>query len=166
MSAEIAGRPGTAPRVRPASPNKPAMPTKQCVRADEERLLVARSPQKSTGRSEEDTIGVLQTRAGDLSAKNRKLMSEHDDLELLELTRTQTQRRYREDAPKQQIHQRHEQGQTPSSRMRTARLYGREVTSDAPSSNQTDSRTPQASRTLPCLGLGRCRPHRRATAAL
>jgi hypothetical protein len=86
------------------------MPTKQCVRADEERLL-ARSPQKSTGRSEEDTIGVLQTRAGDLSAKNRKLMSEHDDLELLEITRTQTQRGHREDAPKQQIRQRHEQGQ-------------------------------------------------------
>jgi hypothetical protein len=71
----------------------------ECVRADEERLL-ARSPQKSTGRSEEDTIGVLQTRAADLSAQNRKLMSEHDDLELLELTRTQTQRRYPEDAPK------------------------------------------------------------------
>jgi hypothetical protein len=36
------------------------MPTKQCVRADEERLL-ARSPQKSTGRSHKDTIGVPQT---------------------------------------------------------------------------------------------------------
>src|SRR5207244_11517159 len=75
-----------------------------------ERLL-ADATQKSIGRSEEDTIGVLQTRAGDLSAKNRKLMSEHDDLEFLEITRTQTQRRHREDAPKQQIHQRHEQGQ-------------------------------------------------------
>jgi len=69
------------------------VPTKQCVRAHEEQLL-ARSPQKSTGRSEEDTIGVLQTRAGDLSAKNRKLMSEHDDLELLEIARAQTQRRH------------------------------------------------------------------------
>ena len=93
MSAGIAGRPGRRPRVRPASPNKPAVPTKQCVRAHEEQLL-ARSPQKSTGRSEEDTIGVLQTRAGDLSAKNRKLMSEHDDLELLEIARAQTQRRH------------------------------------------------------------------------
>ena len=143
MSAEIAGRPGRRPAYVPASPNKPTVPTKQCVRADEERLL-ARSSQKSTGRSEEDTIGVLQPRAGDLSAKNRKLMSEHDDLELLELTRTQTQRRHREDAPKQQIHQRHEQGQSPSSRMRTVRLYGREVTSDASSSDQTDLCTPQA----------------------
>src|SRR5712691_5801851 len=31
---------------------------------------------------------------------------------------------------------------TPSARMRTPRLYGREVTSDAPSSDQTDLRTP------------------------
>jgi hypothetical protein len=112
------------------------VPTKQCVRADEERLL-ARSPQKSTGRSEEDTIGVLQTRAGDLSAKNRKLMSEHDDLELLEITRTQTQRRHREDAPKQQIRQRHEQGQDSLLQDAEVRLYGREVTSDASSSDQT-----------------------------
>jgi transposase InsO family protein len=94
------------------------MPTKQCVRADEERLP-ARSPQKPAGRSQEDTIGVLQTRAGDLPAKNHKLMSKYNDLELLELTRTQTQRRHRERTPKQQIHQRHDQEQTPSTRMRT-----------------------------------------------
>jgi len=105
MSAEIASWPGRRPAYV-----QPAVPTKQCVRADEEGLL-ARSPQKSTGRSEEDTIGVLRARAGDLSAKDRKLMSEHDDHELLEITRTQTQRRHREDAPKQQIRQRHEQGQ-------------------------------------------------------
>jgi hypothetical protein len=53
---------------------------------------------------------IYASHAGDLSAKNRELVSEHDDLELLELMRTQTQRRHREDAPKQQIHQRHEQG--------------------------------------------------------
>ena len=82
----------------PTSPNKPAVSTQQGVRADEERLL-ARSPQKPTGCSEEDTIGVLQTRAGDLAAKNRKLMSKHNDLELLELTRTQTQRSHRERTP-------------------------------------------------------------------
>src|SRR5439155_3762481 len=87
MSAEIASWPGRRPAYV-----QPAVPTKQCVRADEEGLL-ARSPQKSTGRSEEDTISVLRARAGDLSAKDRKLMSEHDDHELLEITRTQTQRR-------------------------------------------------------------------------
>ena len=118
------------------------MPTKQCVRADEERLL-ARSPQKSTGRSEEETIGVLQTRAGDLPAKNHKLMSKHNDLELLELARTQTQRRHRERTPKQQIHQRNEQEQTPSSRMRT-RPDSTVAKSPPtyPSIYQTDLRTP------------------------
>ena len=110
------GSAGTAPQ-GPPSPNKPAMPTQQRVRADEERLP-ARSPQKPAGGSQEDTVAVLQTRAGDLLAKNRELVSKHDDLELLELTRTQTQRRHRERTPKQQIHERHEQGQTPSTRMR------------------------------------------------
>jgi len=66
------------------------MPTQQCVRADEERLPAACSPQKPAGRSQEETVGVLQTRTGDLAAKNRKLMAKHNDLELLELTRTQT----------------------------------------------------------------------------
>jgi hypothetical protein len=34
--------------------------------------------------------GLVQARAGDLAAKNRKLVSKHHDLEFLELTRTQT----------------------------------------------------------------------------
>ena len=51
--------------------------------------------------------------------EDRTLVSKHDDLELLELTRTQTQRRHRRRTPKQQIHQRHDQGQTPSTRLQT-----------------------------------------------
>jgi hypothetical protein len=70
------------------------MPTQQRVRADEERMLAC-SPQKSAGRSEEDTVCVAKTRAADPSAKDRKLVSKDDDLELLELTRTETQRRNR-----------------------------------------------------------------------
>ncbi len=69
------GPAGAAPGVRPPSPNKPAMPTQKRVRADEERLP-ARSPQKPAGRSQKDTVGVLQTRASDLTAKNRKLVSD------------------------------------------------------------------------------------------
>jgi hypothetical protein len=42
--------------------------------------------------------------------KNRKLVSKRKDFELLELTRTQTQRNHRERPPKQQIHQRHNKG--------------------------------------------------------
>ena len=123
------GSAGTAPRVGPPSPNKPAMPTQQRVRADEERLP-ARSPQKPAGRSQEDTVAVLQTRAGDLPAKNRQLVSKHNDLELLELTRTQTQ------AQPPLAHS--ETTDTPATRARAdslhqdaneARPYGREVTS-------------------------------------
>jgi hypothetical protein len=81
--------------------------------------------QKAARRSKEDTIGVLQPRTSNLTTKNRKLVPEHHDLELLELTRAQTQRRHRKRTPKQQIHQRHKQEQTPSTRMRSeVRLYG------------------------------------------
>jgi len=104
---------GTAPGVGPPPPNKLAMPTQQRVRADEQRLPT-RSPEKPAGRSKEDTVGLRQTRTSDLAAKNRQLMAEYHDLELLELARTHTQRSHRERTPKQQIHQRHEQGQTPS----------------------------------------------------
>jgi hypothetical protein len=44
------------------------------------------SPQNSAGGGEEDPVGVAKTRPADLAAKDRKLVSEHDDLELLELT--------------------------------------------------------------------------------
>ena len=94
------------------------MPTQQGVRADEERLP-ARPAQKPAGRSQKDTVGLLQTRTSDLATKNRKLVSQRHDLELLEFTRTQTQRRHRERPPKQQVHERHHQEQTPSTRTQT-----------------------------------------------
>jgi hypothetical protein len=64
-------------------------------------------------------LSVSQTRAGDLSVKHSKLVSKHDDLELLELIRTQTQRRHRERTPKQIDARVHQQRKTPSTRMRT-----------------------------------------------
>ncbi len=49
----------------------------------------------------------------------------------------------------------HEQGPTPSARnMDEARLYGREVTSDVPSSYPTDLRTPQGSDELVDADIG------------
>ena len=114
--ADLLGYPrsaGTAPGVGPPPPNKLAMPTQQRVRADEQRLQT-RAPEKPAGRGKEDTVGLRQTRTGDLAAKNRQLVAQYHDLELLELARTHTQRSHRERTPKQQIHQRHEQGQTPS----------------------------------------------------
>jgi hypothetical protein len=124
------GPAGTTSGVRPPSPNKPAMPAQYGVRANEQRLPGS-ATQKAARRSEEDTVGVLQPRTGDLTAKNRELVSQHHDLELLELTRTETQCGHRERTPKQQIHRRHEQEQTPSTRTRRARLYGRNVSCDA-----------------------------------
>jgi len=94
------------------------------IRANEQRVPGS-AAQKAARRSKEDTIGVLQPRTSNLTTKNRKLVPEHHDLELLELTRAQTQRRHRKRTPKQQIHQRHKQEQTPSTRMRSeVRLYG------------------------------------------
>jgi hypothetical protein len=54
------------------------------------------------GRSKEDAVTLIQPRTGDLAAKNREFVSEHHDLELLELARAQTQRRHRKRTPKQQ----------------------------------------------------------------
>ena len=65
--ADIAGRRAIS---APESPGGYQVPTHQDVRADGERLP-PRSPQKPAGRSQEDTVGVLQTRASDLPAKNR-----------------------------------------------------------------------------------------------
>jgi hypothetical protein len=92
----------------PASPNKLAMPMQQGVWTHEERWPSSEEP---AGCSEKHTIGILQTRASDLAAKNRELVSKHDDLELLELTRPETQRRHRERTPKEQIHKRDKQEQ-------------------------------------------------------
>jgi hypothetical protein len=62
------GPAGTSRGVVPPSANKQAVPTQQRVRADEERPP-ARTAQNPAGRSQKDTIGILQTRPGDLSAK-------------------------------------------------------------------------------------------------
>ncbi len=97
------------PSIGPASSNKLAMPMQQGVWTHEERWPSSEEP---AGCSEKHTIGILQTRANDLAAKNRELVSKHDDLELLELTRTETQRRHRERTPKEQIHKRDKQEQT------------------------------------------------------
>src|SRR5439155_2442273 len=103
------------PRVRPPFPHKLAMPTKQRVRANEERRP-ARPAQQPASRGQEHPVGLLQPRPCDLPAQNRQLVTEHDDLKLLELTRTQPQRRHRERTPKQQIHQR-DQHEAPSTKI-------------------------------------------------
>ena len=51
-------------------------------------------------RSQEDTVTLVQPRPGELAAKNREFVSQHDNLELLELGRAQPQRRHRKRTPK------------------------------------------------------------------
>jgi hypothetical protein len=75
------------------------MPAEQCVRADEERRS-ARSAKQAAGRGKEDAVTLVQPRPRDLSAKNREFVSQHDNLEFLELARAQPQRRHRERTPK------------------------------------------------------------------
>jgi hypothetical protein len=82
-------------------------------------------------------------RTSDLATKNRKLVSQHHDLELLEFTRTQTQRRHGERPPKQQVHERHHQEQTPSTRTQTRPTYDRQSRSETLSCQRMDLRTPQ-----------------------
>jgi hypothetical protein len=91
------------------------MPTQQRVRANEERRP-ARPAQQPASRGQEHPIRLLQPRPCDLPAQNGQLVPEYDDLKLLELTRTQPQRRHRERTPKQQIHQR-DQHQAPSTKI-------------------------------------------------
>jgi hypothetical protein len=80
----------------------------------ERRTTAGPFPSAAAGRSQKDPVGLLQTRTSNLTAKNRQLVPKHDDLELLELTRTKAKRRHRERTSKQQIHQRYQQGETPS----------------------------------------------------
>jgi hypothetical protein len=94
--------------VRPAFPHKLAMPAKQRVRTNEERRP-ARSAKELARRSQEHTISLVQPRTSDLATKNRELVAQHHDLELLELTRAQPQRHDRQHTLKEQVQQRHHQ---------------------------------------------------------
>jgi hypothetical protein len=89
---------------------------------------------------------LVQPGTGDLAAKHRQLVTEHDDLELFELARTQTQRRHRERTPEQQVQQRHHHDAAslrPSPKRLTLRLR---PSSEALSSNRMDLRTRQVRR--------------------
>jgi hypothetical protein len=94
--------------VRPAFPHKLAMPAKQRVWTNEERRP-ARPAQQPAGGSQEHPVALVQPRASDLAAKNRELVAQDHDLELLELTRAQPQCRNRQRTSKKQVQQRYDQ---------------------------------------------------------
>lgn len=82
-------RSSAATGVRPAPGNKPPMPPKQCRWRDEERSP-ARPRQQLACCGKEDSIGHRQLGATRLSAQHRELVSEHDDLECLDVLRAGT----------------------------------------------------------------------------
>jgi hypothetical protein len=99
------------------------------------------------GRSQEDTVSLVQLRPTDLTPKNRELVTKHHDLELLELARSETQRNHRERTPKEQVQQRYDQADASLTRIRRSGLYGRVRDADAPSRARRDY-VPHAHRSL------------------
>src|SRR6266496_1769254 len=84
-------RPAYATRIRPASRHQVPMPAKQRGRSDDKRAPAC--PRQQTARGgEEDSIGRAQLGPSELATQHRELVAEHDDLELLELIRTEAQR--------------------------------------------------------------------------
>jgi len=102
-------RPTRSPSgVRPSFPHKLAMPAKQRVRTNEERGP-ARPAQQPAGCSQEHPVSLVQPRTSDPAAENGEFVAWHNDLELLELARAQSQRRNRQHTSKQQVQQRYDQ---------------------------------------------------------
>src|SRR6266542_1579749 len=125
-------RPTRSPSsVRPPSPYKLAMPAQQRVGTNEERLPV-RAGQNPAGRREEHPVSLVQARTGDLAAKNRKFVSKHHDLELLELARAYSQRRHRKHTPKQEVQQRHDQEAASLHRVQKEPTLRSRTSSDPP----------------------------------
>src|SRR4029453_15365583 len=87
------------------------MPAKRGLQGGEEGRRAA-SAQQPTRRSQEHSVGLLETRTSHLTAKNRQLVSKHHDLELFELTRAQPEPRPPKRPSEQQVQQRYDQAPT------------------------------------------------------
>jgi hypothetical protein len=85
-------------RVRPAARDKLAVPAQRCVRFDCE-VRPSRSRHRATERSEQRSIRTRQPRPSRLTPKNRKLVTQEQDLELLRATRSCQQPHQREQIP-------------------------------------------------------------------
>ena len=110
------------------------MPAKQRGRRDDKRAP-ARSRQQTARGSEEDSIGRAQLGPSELATQHRELVAQHDDLELLELIRTEAQRRELQKPPEHEVAERPEQraappagrGGSPTLRARTTYQRGNRV---------------------------------------
>jgi hypothetical protein len=86
-----------------------------------------RSRQQPTCRREEEPIGRRQLGTTCLPAKDRQLMSQHDDLQLLELGRARMKQDEPEQAREGHVAERPEHEQLLGISGTGARLYGRRV---------------------------------------
>jgi hypothetical protein len=73
---------GAAVRVGPAASDKPAMPGQERLRPHRERRPGA-ARKHPAERRQQDAVVRLEARAADLAAKDRQLVAEHENLELL-----------------------------------------------------------------------------------
>jgi hypothetical protein len=100
-------------RVRPAARDKLAVPAQQRVRFDRE-VRPRRSRYCATERGEQRSVSPGQPGPSRLTPKNRKLVTQEQDLELLRTTRPCQQPHQREQIPHHEIDERPEQA-APSS---------------------------------------------------
>src|SRR6266540_4463808 len=113
--------PGPPVRVCPATGDELAMPAKQRLRLEREarpRRLVERAAQ----RREQRAIRSCQLRPRALSAEDRQLVAENENLQLLRATWASQQPHQREQVPDSEIRERPEQSAPPSATARAPNL--------------------------------------------
>ncbi len=121
------GRPCLPMCVRPAARDKLAVPAQQCVRFDCE-VRPSRSRHRATERSQQRPIRTRKSRPSRLTPKNRKLVTQEQDLELLRATRPCQQPHQREQIPQREIDERPEQAAPPRPTARARNLTSRTPT--------------------------------------
>jgi hypothetical protein len=104
--------PGTPSRIGPAASHEPAVPRQQRSRGHEEQTPAPTREQPARRRQERAVRGP-QCRAGNLSAQDRDLVAQDDDLQLLELRRAKTQQHERHQTPQQHVQQRRQHQPLP-----------------------------------------------------
>ena len=116
-------------RVGPAAGHQPAMPAQQRLRADRERRP-RRSRQRPAQRREQRAISRARSRPSELAPRDRELVAEHQDLDLLALARAQPQREQLKHSAYRPIEERPEHAPPPQI---AAKRRGNLTTSGPPS---------------------------------
>src|SRR6266542_6734261 len=113
--------PGAPVRVRPPAGDQLPVPAKQRLRLEREDCPGGPG-HRAARRRQQRSIRPRQRRPRGLSAEDRQLMAEDEDLQLLRATRPPQQPHQREQVPDNEIHTRPEQVQPPSITARAPNL--------------------------------------------